>query len=146
MKLFSSLPAVFLLIPSALFLNKCVVLHHPGCVYGRHSGCKHQNSFPSTWQMGARWMLLHSHILTLSCCSECDWLVLGEAVTTGAMQGVTAAQRRNQESNPRNFEFLRVFRRVAAHKLLYSRACSLGWGEKGRLMPPSHPHEMGPGH
>lgn len=33
MKLFSSLAAVFPLIPSSLFLNRCVVLHHPSCVY-----------------------------------------------------------------------------------------------------------------
>lgn len=35
---------------------------------------------------------------------------------------------------------------MAAHKLPYSWACSLGCAEKGRLMPPSHPREMGPGH
>lgn len=33
LKWISSLPAEFLLIPSALFLNKCVVLHHPSYIY-----------------------------------------------------------------------------------------------------------------
>lgn len=58
----SSLPAEFLLVPSAPFPNKFVALHHPSCTYCKQTGCKHPNALPLFLQMGARWVLFWSPI------------------------------------------------------------------------------------
>lgn len=58
----SSLPAEFLLVPSAPFPNKFVALHHPSCTYCKQTGCKYPNALPLSLQMGVRWVLLWSPI------------------------------------------------------------------------------------
>lgn len=86
----------------------------------KHSGCKHQNSFPSTLRTGVRRARLRSRILAPAFCRELLPSV-GRGGHDQTPQGLAfrAAKWRNQESNPRNF-YWDFSTRVATHKLPYS--------------------------